>query len=204
MRSKRPRPLNDKGRIQDLNCYSFNFIERDFITGPIIQFGSARAFVRGHGLRVFERRPAFWSPFFMGGKNCRRGNSVRRGKPQLSEGRLGSFFLSRRGTTNSIQLTLEPYRANAPRLFGAQQQKLADDSEDKGNADVIEGMEVQGFPFRRTAKCRAPRRHGESRRAASSSLRDRQCVAADPRAVARCTARRLRRDERCFRRFRPL
>jgi predicted TIM-barrel fold metal-dependent hydrolase len=39
----------------------------------------------------------------------------------------------------------EPYRANAPRFFGAQQQKLADDSEDKDNADVIEGMEVQGL-----------------------------------------------------------
>jgi len=39
----------------------------------------------------------------------------------------------------------EPYRANAPRFFGAQHQKLADDSEDKGNADVIEGMEVQGL-----------------------------------------------------------
>ena len=39
----------------------------------------------------------------------------------------------------------EPYRANAPRFFGAQHQKLADDSEDKDNADVIEGMEVQGL-----------------------------------------------------------
>jgi hypothetical protein len=39
----------------------------------------------------------------------------------------------------------EPYRANAPRFFGAQKQKLADNSEDKGNADVIEGMEVQGL-----------------------------------------------------------
>jgi hypothetical protein len=35
--------------------------------------------------------------------------------------------------------------ANAPRFFGAQQQKLADDSDDKGNADVIEGMEVHGL-----------------------------------------------------------
>jgi hypothetical protein len=43
-----------------------------------------------------------------------------------------------------------------------------------------------------------------SRRAASSSLRDRQRVAADPRAVARCAARRLRCDERRFRGFRPL
>jgi hypothetical protein len=39
----------------------------------------------------------------------------------------------------------EPYRENAPRFFGAQQRQLADNSEDKGNADVIEGMEVQGL-----------------------------------------------------------
>ena len=39
----------------------------------------------------------------------------------------------------------EPYRAKAPRFFGAQQQKLPQGSEDKGNADVIEGMEVQGL-----------------------------------------------------------
>jgi hypothetical protein len=45
---------------------------------------------------------------------------------------------------------------------------------------------------------------GRSRRAASPSLRDRQRVAADPRAVARCAARRLRCDERRFRGFRPL
>jgi hypothetical protein len=39
----------------------------------------------------------------------------------------------------------ESYRANAPRFFDAQQQKLASNSEDKGNADVIEGIEVQGL-----------------------------------------------------------
>ena len=39
----------------------------------------------------------------------------------------------------------EPYRAKAPRFFGALQQKLPQGSEDKGNADVIEGMEVQGL-----------------------------------------------------------
>ena len=59
MRSKRPRPLNDKGNIQDLNCYPFDFIERDFIACPIVQFSGARAFVRGHGLRVFEREAGF-------------------------------------------------------------------------------------------------------------------------------------------------
>ena len=40
----------------------------------------------------------------------------------------------------------EPYRSsNPPRFFGAQRQKLAESSEDKANADVIEGMEVQGL-----------------------------------------------------------
>jgi hypothetical protein len=34
----------------------------------------------------------------------------------------------------------EPYRSsNPPRFFGGQLQKLAESSEDKGNADVIEG-----------------------------------------------------------------
>src|SRR5712671_7244808 len=40
----------------------------------------------------------------------------------------------------------EPYRSsNPPRFIGGQLQKLAESSEDKGNADVIEGMEVQGL-----------------------------------------------------------
>jgi hypothetical protein len=40
----------------------------------------------------------------------------------------------------------EPYRSsNPPRFFGGQLQNLAESSEDKGNADVIEGMEVQGL-----------------------------------------------------------
>src|SRR5580692_881488 len=40
----------------------------------------------------------------------------------------------------------EPYRSsNPPRFFAGQLQKLAESSEDKGNADVIEGMEVQGL-----------------------------------------------------------
>ena len=33
----------------------------------------------------------------------------------------------------------EPYRANPPRFFGGQQQKLAESAEDKGNADVDRG-----------------------------------------------------------------
>ena len=38
----------------------------------------------------------------------------------------------------------EPYRANPPRFFGAQKESLAHNMEDKGNADTIFGMEVQG------------------------------------------------------------
>src|SRR5215472_5368195 len=39
----------------------------------------------------------------------------------------------------------EHYRANAPRFFGALQQTLSQSSEDRSNADLIEGMEVQGL-----------------------------------------------------------
>jgi uncharacterized protein len=38
----------------------------------------------------------------------------------------------------------EPYRANPPKFFGAQKQKLAPNKEDKGNTDTIFGIEVQG------------------------------------------------------------
>ena len=39
----------------------------------------------------------------------------------------------------------EPHRANAPRFFGGQQRQLSENKEDKGNADAIMGMEVQGL-----------------------------------------------------------
>src|SRR5712671_1272810 len=39
----------------------------------------------------------------------------------------------------------EPHRANPPRFYGGQQRQLAQSSEDKGNADTIMGMEVQGL-----------------------------------------------------------
>ncbi len=39
----------------------------------------------------------------------------------------------------------EPYRANPPRFFGAHKAKLDESKEDKGNADSIMGMEVQGL-----------------------------------------------------------
>ena len=53
----------------------------------------------------------------------------------------------------------EPHRANPPRFFGAQQQRLAENSVYKSNADTIEGMEVQGL---------AIPAHGKSPTAAAS------------------------------------
>ena len=38
-----------------LDGYSFDLIERNFVAGAVIELGGARAFVRGHGLRVLER-----------------------------------------------------------------------------------------------------------------------------------------------------
>src|SRR5947209_14054351 len=38
-----------------------------------------------------------------------------------------------------------PHRANPPRFFSGQQQQLPQSSKDKGNADTITGMEVQGL-----------------------------------------------------------
>lgn len=39
----------------------------------------------------------------------------------------------------------EPHRANPPRFFGGQQRQLSENKEDKGNADAIMGMAVQGL-----------------------------------------------------------
>jgi hypothetical protein len=47
------------GRGEVLNHNSFDLIERDFVAGAIVELGRARAFVRGHGLRVFQRAPGF-------------------------------------------------------------------------------------------------------------------------------------------------
>jgi hypothetical protein len=76
----------------------------------------------------------------------------------------------------------EPYRANAPRFFGAQQQKLADDSEDKGNEDVIERMEVQGL---------AIPAHGKMPSAAAVVIRMEGSHDAVPQGEVRRTTRRL-------------
>jgi predicted TIM-barrel fold metal-dependent hydrolase len=61
----------------------------------------------------------------------------------------------------------EPHRSsNPPRFFGAQQQRLAASSDDKGNADVIEGMQVQGLaiPAHGTSVSAAASRHELRRR----------------------------------------
>lgn len=45
-----------------------------------------------------------------------------------------------------------PHKANPPRFFGAQQQKLEKSTADKGDADRIRGMEVQGLAIPSFAK----------------------------------------------------
>ncbi|MPZ47474.1 MAG: hypothetical protein GEV05_29775, partial [Betaproteobacteria bacterium] len=49
----------------------------------------------------------------------------------------------------------EPHRANPPRFFGAEKQKLTPSAEDKGSADSIRGMEVQGLSIPAFAKASA-------------------------------------------------
>ncbi|MBV9859158.1 MAG: hypothetical protein JO038_03500, partial [Alphaproteobacteria bacterium] len=40
----------------------------------------------------------------------------------------------------------EPYRStNPPRFFAGEKKTLSENSEDKGNADTIEAMEIQGL-----------------------------------------------------------
>src|SRR5262245_41338605 len=46
----------------------------------------------------------------------------------------------------------EPHRANSPRLSGGPPQKVAQSADDKGNADNIRGMEVQGLAIPAFAK----------------------------------------------------
>ena len=48
-----------------------------------------------------------------------------------------------------------PHRASPPRFFGGQQRILSDSVEDKGNADTIMGMEVQGLAIPAHAKATA-------------------------------------------------
>jgi len=45
-----------------------------------------------------------------------------------------------------------PHRANPPKFFGAEQKPLAADQKDKGSADSIKGMEVQGLAIPAFAK----------------------------------------------------
>ena len=60
-----------------------------------------------------------------------------------------------------------PHRANPPRFFGGQQQQLAETAEDKGNADAIMGMEVQGLAI--PAHASAAGRDGVQPRAAGAA-----------------------------------
>jgi predicted TIM-barrel fold metal-dependent hydrolase len=46
----------------------------------------------------------------------------------------------------------EPYRANPPRFFAGRQQALKESPDDKGNADAIRGMQVQGLTIPAFAK----------------------------------------------------
>src|SRR5689334_18014347 len=46
----------------------------------------------------------------------------------------------------------EPYRANPPRFFAGEKKKLETRAGDKGNADNIRGMEVQGLTIPSFAK----------------------------------------------------
>ena len=54
----------------------------------------------------------------------------------------------------------EPYRANAPRFFGAQHRNSPTIPRIRTTPTSSREWRCKGFPFRRTAKCRAPRRHG--------------------------------------------
>src|ERR1700730_10249295 len=76
----------------------------------------------------------------------------------------------------------EPFRSsNPPRFLSAQQQQLTPSSEDKGNADRIEGIEVQGL---------AIPAHGKSPSAAASrrEVRRRSRAGHPHFAVCHCSA----------------
>src|SRR5262249_41235250 len=45
--------------IGELNRDPLEFVERDFITGAVVELGGAGTFMRRHGLRVFERAAGF-------------------------------------------------------------------------------------------------------------------------------------------------
>ena len=69
----------------------------------------------------------------------------------------------------------EPFRSsNPPRFLSAQQQQLTPSSEDKGNADRIEGIEVQGLaiPAHGKSPSAAASRRELRRRSRPASPRD--------------------------------
>jgi len=75
-----------------------------------------------------------------------------------------------------------PFRADPPRFFGGQRQTLAASAEDKGNADAIMGMEIQGLAI--------PAHAGEAGATASSRELRRRSRARHPHfQVARARLR---------------
>ncbi len=79
-----------------------------------------------------------------------------------------------------------PHRANPPRFFGGQQRTLSESSEDKGNADTIMGMEVQGLAIpahgkatAATASSRELRRRSRARHPHFQVARGRQILMHD-------------------------
>jgi hypothetical protein len=84
----------------------------------------------------------------------------------------------------------EPYRANAPRFFGAQQQKLAGNSGDKGNADVIEGMEVLGLAIPAHGKMPSAAASRRELRRRSRAGHPHFNVASTPRVSSACAIAR--------------
>ena len=62
----------------------------------------------------------------------------------------------------------EPYRQNPPRFFGGQREQLKKAGDDKGNADSIMGMEVQGLQIPAHATCSRARRYPAANCAAAA------------------------------------
>jgi len=75
----------------------------------------------------------------------------------------------------------EPYKSNPPRFFGGQQRPVKETAEDKGSADTIRGMEVQGLTIPAFAK-------SEGATAQSRELRRRSRSRHPHFAVARAQA----------------
>ena len=68
----------------------------------------------------------------------------------------------------------EPYKANPPRFFGGQKQALNKSADDKGNADSIRSMEVQGLTIPAFASSAATAASGRELRRRPHHLRHRR------------------------------